>query len=132
MVRIVGVVLWSSEEKQKAVIWCEDHAALAYLKDASDLAASLPGSWLEPVDMVRLESETVNSLRHARRVELVQAGYYPNLPELVMGTDDNSTVVPVSADRFRAAEGANKDGVKVDLGPAAERAPICFTERNQS
>ncbi len=26
-----GVILWSDQEAQRAVIWCEDHGKLAYL-----------------------------------------------------------------------------------------------------
>lgn len=31
-----GVILWSDEITQKAVIWCEDHGRLAYFNPAVD------------------------------------------------------------------------------------------------
>ena len=50
---MIGVILWSSPPKEKAVIWCEDHGALAYLQGQENLA--FPGEWPEAGDLVELE-----------------------------------------------------------------------------
>ncbi|MFC0812911.1 hypothetical protein ACFHYO_12420 [Paracoccus panacisoli] len=38
-----GIVLWSSACRRQAVVWCEDHGALAYL--AGPAALDLAGPW---------------------------------------------------------------------------------------
>lgn len=78
---MIGVIVWSSEGREKAVIWCEDHAALAYLQGRENL--SNPAAWPQPGDLVELDSETVGVLRHARRVTLISEREYAHLPELL-------------------------------------------------
>jgi hypothetical protein len=78
---MIGVTLWSSASKEKAVIWCEDHAALAYLQGRDNLA---PGNvWPEAGDLVELECETIEVLRHARNVSLVSGIKRSELPSLL-------------------------------------------------
>ena len=78
---MIGVTLWSSAGKEKAVIWCEDHAALAYLQGRDNLA---PGNgWPEAGDLVELDCETIEALRHARNVSLVSGIKRSELPELL-------------------------------------------------
>ena len=60
---MIGVILWSNPAKEKAVIWCEDHGALAYLQGQENL--DFPCEWPEAGDLVELEYETVNDLRGA-------------------------------------------------------------------
>lgn len=78
---MIGVILWSSEAKEKAVIWCEDHAALAYLQGRDNLTAG--NGWPEAGDLVELESETIDNLRHARTVSLVSGIKRLELPGLL-------------------------------------------------
>lgn len=78
---MIGVVVWSSADKEKAVIWCEDHAALAYLQGRENLAN--PGFWPQPGDLVELESEIVGPLRNARRVSLLSEQEYAHLPGIL-------------------------------------------------
>ncbi|SMO32174.1 hypothetical protein [Paracoccus laeviglucosivorans] len=78
---MIGVILWSSLAKEKAVIWCEDHGALAYLQGHGNL---VPGNdWPEAGDLVELEFETIRELRHARSVSLVNNGNRSELPGLL-------------------------------------------------
>lgn len=78
---MIGVIVWSSADREKAVIWCEDHAALAYLQGRENL--SNPATWPQPGDLVELDSETVGQLRHARRVTLISEREFAHLPELL-------------------------------------------------
>ncbi|MDS9466139.1 hypothetical protein RGQ15_00915 [Paracoccus sp. MBLB3053] len=78
---MIGVILWSNAAREKAVIWCDDHAALAYLEGVANL---LPDTtWPEAGDLVELEFETINGLRHARRVFLVAGNNRSDLPGLL-------------------------------------------------
>lgn len=78
---MIGVILWSSEAKEKSVIWCEDHGALAYLQGRDNLAAG--DDWPESGDLVELECETIDDLRHARGVMLVSGINRSELPGLL-------------------------------------------------
>ncbi len=78
---MIGVILWSSLVKHKAVIWCEDHAALAYLQGRDNLATG--DDWPEAGDLVELECETIDGLRHARAVSLVSGIKRSELPGLL-------------------------------------------------
>lgn len=78
---MIGVVVWSSEDREKAVIWCEDHAALAYLQGRENLAHD--GCWPQPGDLVELDSEIVGPLRHARRVTMLSEQEFAHLPGLL-------------------------------------------------
>ncbi|MDO5613137.1 MAG: hypothetical protein Q4G14_07840 [Paracoccus sp. (in: a-proteobacteria)] len=77
---MIGVVVWSSADREKAVIWCEDQGALAYLQGRENLA--MPGmGWPEAGDLMELETEFLASLRHARHVALLSEAECPGLPD---------------------------------------------------
>lgn len=78
---MIGVILWSSASREKAVIWCEDHAALAYLQGRENLLAG--HDWPEAGDLVELEFEAIAELRHARSVSLVSGAARSELPVLL-------------------------------------------------
>ena len=78
---MIGVVVWSSEDRQKAVIWCEDHGALAYLQGRADLAGDQ--MWPDAGDLLELESETIGALRHARNVSILSDRRCAQLPEML-------------------------------------------------
>lgn len=84
---MIGVIVWSSAAKSKAVIWCEDQGALAYLHGAGKLVQG--HEWPEAGDMVELETEVQNGLRHAFNVRIVTERRCRELPELLrdVGTD---------------------------------------------
>ena len=81
---MIGVVVWSSAEREKAVIWCEDHAALAYLQGRENLAH--PACWPQPGDLVELESEVIGALRNARRVTMLSEQECAHLPAMLRAT----------------------------------------------
>lgn len=80
---MIGVVVWSNADREKAVIWCEDHAALAYLQGQENLLNA--SQWPQPGDLVELESEVVGPLRHARRVAMLSEQAHAHLPGLLRG-----------------------------------------------
>lgn len=81
---MIGVVVWSSVEREKAVIWCEDHASLAYLQGQENL---VPNSrWPQPGDLVELDYEEVGVLRNARRVSLLSEQEFAHLPGMLKAT----------------------------------------------
>jgi hypothetical protein len=68
---MMGVVLWSDPQDQKAVFWCEDHGDLAYY-DASADDASEPRV-LSPGDMVRFEVSIDRKVRRAHNAEMIES-----------------------------------------------------------
>ncbi|MEM6375471.1 MAG: hypothetical protein AAF686_04475 [Pseudomonadota bacterium] len=71
-----GAVLWSDPSSERALIWCEDHADLAFF--AAD-ASRRPQ--LEPGDLVSFTLTTQRSLRFAEDVEVLATEEYPFLAD---------------------------------------------------
>ncbi|MFV0293484.1 MAG: hypothetical protein ACK5II_09850 [Paracoccus sp. (in: a-proteobacteria)] len=80
---MIGVVIWSSETNDKAVIWCEDQGPLAYLKGRDSLLDE--AEWPVPGDLLRLECETIGNLRQAHSVSLIAPKVCPQLPGALLG-----------------------------------------------
>lgn len=78
---MLGVVVWSNETKSKAVIWCEDQGALAYLEGVENLSAG--GNWPIAGDLIELESVLDGGLRLARNVRLLSQGAGVALPQVL-------------------------------------------------
>lgn len=76
---MIGVVVWSNEKRGKAVIWCEDQGALAYLEGVGNLAAG--AGWPVAGDLVEMESVVEGGLRLARAVRLLSQGAGAALPQ---------------------------------------------------
>ncbi|WP_347266990.1 hypothetical protein [Paracoccus sp. (in: a-proteobacteria)] len=89
---MIGVILWSSPAREKAVIWCEDHGALAYMQGCESLA--FPANWPQAGDLVELEVEEIDDLRHARQVALVSGGARSELPVLLREIGDRPRCGP--------------------------------------
>lgn len=79
---MIGVVVWSSADREKAVIWCDDQGALAYLQGRENLARR-DMSWPEAGDLMELETEFHAALRHARQVALLSDGACHSLPDML-------------------------------------------------
>lgn len=77
---MLGVVVWSNEKRSKAVIWCEDQGALAYLEGDENLASGAV-TWPVAGDLVELESDLSAGLRRAREVRLLSQGAGAALPQ---------------------------------------------------
>nr|WP_204354462.1 hypothetical protein [Paracoccus saliphilus] len=78
---MIGVVVWSSGSREKAIIWCEDQATLAYLQGSENLVD--PGKWPQPGDLVELETETLGNLRHAFNVSMLSEQCCPQIPKIL-------------------------------------------------
>lgn len=87
---MIGVVVWASVLREKAIIWCEDQATLAYLQGRDNLAAG-QRAWPLPGDLVELETETLGSLRHARGVSLISEQHCPELPKILAAAEEPDT-----------------------------------------
>ena len=72
-----GVVLWSDEQEQKAVIWCEDHGDLAFYRntDGSREISMDAGDWVQ-FDMTMERRQ-----RFAHNPKLVHEGVYPDIAD---------------------------------------------------
>lgn len=72
-----GVVLWSDEQENKAVIWCEDHGDLAFYRksECDDQVTLDAGDW------VQFDMTMDRHLRFARNPRLVDDGVYRNLAD---------------------------------------------------
>lgn len=81
---MIGVVVWANGDRQKAVIWCEDQGALAYLQGFENL--SQPMNWPVAGDLLELETRLVGDLRHAFNVRLITESWCPDLPEKLRET----------------------------------------------
>lgn len=77
---MIGVILWSNPPKEKAIIWCEDHGALAYLQGRANCLAD---DWPETGDLVELEYEEVEQHRMARQVMPVPSAGKSGLPGIL-------------------------------------------------
>lgn len=76
-----GVILWSDQNAQKAVIWCEDHGKLAYFNPAVDEDSSKLSHepMFEVGDLIKFQVRDWNTVRRASQVELVAAAQFPEL-----------------------------------------------------
>ena len=81
---MIGVVVWSNGSREKAIIWCEDQATLAYLQGQANFAG--PGAWPQPGALVELDTQTVGNLRHALSVSILSEQRCPELPQLLAET----------------------------------------------
>lgn len=89
---MIGVIVWSSAAKLKAVIWCEDQGALAYMQGTDSIVGDL--GWPEAGDMVELETEVRNDLRHAFNVRIVTERKFTELPGILRDIGTEPAPVP--------------------------------------
>lgn len=78
---MIGVVVWSSDSPEKAIIWCEDQANLAYLQGRANIVDA--AQWPQPGDLVELETQMVGNLRHALNVSMLSEQSCPQLPRIL-------------------------------------------------
>ncbi|CAM3229081.1 hypothetical protein PANO111632_09310 [Paracoccus nototheniae] len=82
---MIGVVVWSSGPREKAIIWCEDQSTLAYLQGRANVADPL--KWPQAGDLVELETRTVGDLRHALSVSILSEQAASHLPQILSRFD---------------------------------------------
>lgn len=76
---MLGVVLWSDTDDNKAVIWCEDHGNLAFFNGGSH--PSLDVFDFDAGDLVQFEMTEEQHMRFARNPKRVSQSQYPTLAE---------------------------------------------------
>ena len=137
---MLGVVVWSKESTQAAVIWCEDHGAIAYLKGYDGLAEQpdylsadpAPPRWPAVGDLVMLETVVVGGLRRAHNLSIVEADWGAALPiSLIAAAPQGAGEDPAPApwppwrpDGPGGGAGLHHAG----LGPASPDAALCCGE----
>lgn len=106
-----GVVLWSDNKRNKAVIWCEDHKNLAFFKrdrDAAEAAQFVPG------DLVEFDLREENELRLAVDPCLVAPHEYPSLAADLQSATAGLKREPIGLPR----SDAHGQGVRPQTEPA--------------
>jgi hypothetical protein len=78
---MLGVVLWSDASDRKAVIWCEDHGDLAYVRPADPTFDG--DEFFDAGDLVQFDVRTQSSLRIAHNTRLVVEKAGSALPDLL-------------------------------------------------
>ena len=116
---MIGVIMWSSEDKAKAVIWCEDHAALAYLQGTENLTGS--SSWPAVGDLVELECDTVNGMRYARSVNVISGHKRAELPSLLRSMSETQNAQKRPVLRVVSSQDASWSGEPRPLREASGR-----------
>lgn len=89
---MLGVVVWSKESAQAAVIWCEDHGDIAYLKGYAALAEQPdyvsadppPPRWPGVGELVTLDIMGATGLRLAQNVSVLESDWGPALPRALL------------------------------------------------
>ena len=90
-----GVVLWSDEVRNRAVIWCEDHGNLAFF--SGEGIESLEGADLEPGDLVQFDIRSERNMRLASSPRLVAQDEYPTLAQDLKLAGTGQTPVAVNS-----------------------------------
>ncbi len=76
---MLGVVLWSDNTDNKAVIWCEDHGDLAFFNGGDD--ACFDTVDLDAGDLVQFDLQQEKHLRYAHNPKRIEQGAYVGLAE---------------------------------------------------
>ena len=72
-----GVVLWSNNDENSAILWCEDHRDLAVLQHEDMANRSV--RFLEAGDLLSFDIVEENGVRRARNPVIVAPGHMPDI-----------------------------------------------------
>lgn len=139
---MIGVIVWSSAAKQKAVVWCEDQGALAYLQGRDNVIGK--AGWPEAGDMIALETEVRGELRHAFNVRVIEERKCSDLPSLLRGvgagggagegqaasTSGAAKPQKVAAARPQLRVVASQDSVNIEPDAFREKHPALFAVKS--
>lgn len=78
-----GVVLWSCEESQRVIVWCEDHGQLAYARGAENFVRG--GAFPGVGDLIAFDLRTVAGVRQCRAVRIVMRDSFPDIARTLKG-----------------------------------------------
>lgn len=105
---MIGVVIWSCEQSQRVILWCEDSGDLAYARGPQAYVAQsggFPGVGDVVAFLVEAEALETPGLggvtRHARAVRVVERGAFPGVDAMLRDTaaaqSQTPTPVPTPA-----------------------------------
>lgn len=111
---MLAVVVWSNALRQEAVLWCEDHGPVAYLRGRAVLAGAPDRAaprWPAKGALMAVATERSGGLRLVTRAEPVAGRWAEDLPERLLAlaaaaevqaangaaAPDHPPVAPVSA-----------------------------------
>ncbi|SEK86142.1 hypothetical protein SAMN04488032_107153 [Pacificibacter marinus] len=83
-----GIVLWSDPKRQKAIVWCEDCAKLAYAS-ASDIMID-DSETLSIGDLVQFTLVTFGDFRGCTNLTLLDSKIAPNISEHLLRAASNT------------------------------------------
>ena len=81
--QMFGVVLWSDEAENKAVIWCEDHGNLAFYTQTE--AAGVADLSIDAGDLIQFDLREHQQMRFARNLKLVSEDQFPTIADTLTG-----------------------------------------------
>ncbi|MEP2534045.1 hypothetical protein [Shimia sp.] len=81
---MLGVILWSDTNDNKAVIWCEDHGDLAFFNGGSERPDALLD--FDAGDLVQFDLREDRHQRLARNPRRVGQGAFAGLPDTLSAT----------------------------------------------
>ena len=100
-----GVVLWSDQAEQKAVIWCEDHGDLAYYGGSA--SSLFDGPVLDAGDLIEFQLLESATLRLVRNPELIAEQHAPEIAERLKATAEPVSSPPPQKQKERQASICN-------------------------
>ncbi len=124
-----GVVLWHDNKGDTAVIWCEDHADLAYFSTESE-AAALGSSALELAagDLVIFDEVQVGLQRRAQNLRRLAPGtpLAEHLLQAAMGVEGGEVgrALRAALDLPETSEGESSSATVIDLKAAAKSRKV--------
>ncbi len=98
-----GVVLWTDQRENRAVIWCEDHGDLAFYRGAADGDAAMAAG-----DLVEFDLRDAGDMRLADMPRLITRRSHPTLSAELKKVGTRAGAIrgeaPIAANTGRAAD----------------------------
>ncbi|MCX7559976.1 hypothetical protein OS190_10390 [Sulfitobacter sp. F26204] len=115
---MMGVVLWSDVNDQKAVFWCEDHGDLAYFNATS--VEDTENMVLQPGDMVQFDVTVESKTRRAHNAHIVKPkmcnGLQDGLRQNVSRNDEEPDCLVGKVIPFHGAAKIHSEQCKISNG----------------
>lgn len=79
---MLGVVIWSCRETERAIVWCADHRDLAHYEGTP---RGLTRLGVEAGDLVEVAFKSDSAVRRCKSLKMVERGYFPEIAEELRG-----------------------------------------------
>lgn len=100
---MIGVVIWSSEQSQRVILWCEDSGALAYARGTQAYVAQNSGfPAVGDIVAFHVEQEALTGVgiegvtRHASAVRVIERGVFPDVDAVLHEAATGSSAAPAA------------------------------------